>query len=118
MSNPDPTGRGYAVALSIPADHVVFLRQTFDACLDGLYGDLAMAGAELRDPARTWSEARAFERLRAGLDAGEIAPDDDVIRVVVTLAKQADVSSDFEQVVLEHRAFCGLLSRLTVGGER
>jgi hypothetical protein len=118
MTDSDPMGRDHSVALSIPADHAVFLRETFDACLDGLYGDLAMAGAELRDPARAWSEARSFEKLRAGLDAGEVVPDDDVIRVVVTLAEQADLSNNFEQVVLEHRAFCGLLSQLTAGGDR
>lgn len=115
MSNPDPTGTGHAVALTIPTHHVAFLRDTIDTCRLGLVGDLAGPSEHFPIPDRARREADAYGRLLAALDKRVIVPDDDVIRVLRELADTIDDSNDYARVVAEHRALCGVLGQIEKG---
>ena len=115
MATDNPTGRGSAVALTIPTHHAGFLRDILDACREGAEGDLAQAGERHPHRERVRREADAYGRLLKALESRAIVPDDDVVGVVAKLAEQTDASNDYEQVVLEHRALCGLLGLLEEG---
>ena len=115
MADTDPTGRGSAVALTIPTHHASFLRGALDACREGAEGDLAQAGERHPHRERVRREADAYGRLLKALESRVIVPNPDVIRVLVELAEQTDAGNDYEQVVLEHRALCGLLGQLEEG---
>jgi hypothetical protein len=115
----NPTGYARAVPINVPADHREFLRHTLDACCEGIYGDLAMASAApLRDPERSWREARAYERLLAAIDTGVVVPDAEVRRVLADLALAIDAGNECERVVSEHRALHRLLLQLDPAGGR
>ena len=114
MATDNPTGSGSAVPLKLPAHHVNFLRGALDACREGVEGDLASFGPHPHRE-RVRREADAYGRLLKALESRAIVPDDDVVGVVAKLAEQTDASNDYEQVVLEHRALCGLLGLLEEG---
>lgn len=52
----------------------------------------------------------------AGLDAGEIVPDDRARRLVRELAAASDREEEYERVVFEHEALAAL--REQIGAER
>jgi hypothetical protein len=116
MAKENPTGRGAAVALQIPADHVRFLRCTFEQARAGVREELREhPGSPSR--ARTLRrEEAAYGRLLAAQDECVIVPDADVRIVVGGLAKIIDASNEYERVICEHEALHGLLDRLG-GGE-
>jgi len=114
MANENPTGRGAAVALKLPADHVRFLRETFGDALDGVKDELE--SARPKDPERLCREEAAYGLLLAALDGLVLVPDDDVREVVRHLVRIIDESNEYERVVTEHDALNGLLLQLR-GGE-
>lgn len=118
MSNPDPTGCGRAVALSVPAHHAAFLRHAFTGIQAGLLEDLTKFPDGLQDPDRSRREADACGRLLAALDSGVIVPDRDVLDVLNTSAQANDDANEYERVVFEHRACCGLLGQVESAGGR
>ena len=115
MANENPTGRGVAVALKLPADHVRFLRETFEDTLDGVKDELESA-KQPKDPKRLRCEEATYGRLLAALDELVLVPDDDVREIVGRLVRIIDSSNEYERVVTEHDALNGLLLQLR-GGE-
>lgn len=117
MATANPTGGVDAVRLKLRSHHANFLRGALETCKAGAEADLAS------DPPpphrqRAEREAAAYVRLLAALDTGSIAPDPDVIAAITALAEQTDASNDYEQVTLEHRAYCSLLMQITEGSGR
>jgi len=111
MADPNPTGRGAAVALQFPAGHVRFLRETFTDARDGVCDELAHA-KRFGDPDHLRREEAAYGRLLASLDELVIVPDDEVREVVGTLAQIIDAGNEYERVVAEHEALHGLLDQI------
>lgn len=111
MADPNPTGRGAAVALQFPAGHVLFLRETFSDAREGVRDELAHAKRP-EESSRLSREEAAYGRLLASLDELVIVPDDDVRGIVTTLAQVIDSSNEYERVVAEHEALHGLLGQL------
>jgi hypothetical protein len=118
MADENPTGRGAAVALTIPADQVRFLRSLFKDARAGVREELKDYPKQLREPVRLRREEAAYRRLLAALDECVIVPDADVRVVVGDLAKMIDASNEYERVVSEHEALYGLLGQITGGGGR
>jgi hypothetical protein len=116
MADQNPTGRGSAVALAIPADQVRFLRGLFKDARAGVRQELKDYPKQLKEPARLRREDAAYGRLLAALDQCVIVPDADVRVVVRDLAKIIDGSNEYERVISEHEALHGLLDQLK-GGE-
>jgi hypothetical protein len=116
MADQNPTGRGAAVALKIPADQVRFLRSTFRSAQAGIRDELREYPKQLKEPTRLRREDAAYGRLLAALDELVIVPDADVRDVIGDLAKIIDGSNEYERVVTEHEALQGLLGQLK-GGE-
>jgi len=116
MADENPTGRGSAVALSIPADQARFLRSTFRSAQAGIRNELREYPKQLKDPARLRHEEATYGRLLAALDELVIAPDPDVRGVVGDLAQVIDSGNEYSRVIAEHEALHGLLDQLG-GGE-
>jgi hypothetical protein len=116
MASENPTGRGSAVALTITADQVRFLRSVFRMAQDGIQDELANYPKQLGDPTRLRREEAAFGRLLVALDELVIAPDDDVRAILRDLAKTIDAANEYERVVAEHEALSDLLEQ--VGGSK
>jgi hypothetical protein len=116
MADQNPTGRGSAVALNTPADQVRFLRVLFESAHAGVREELADYPDQLKEPTRLRREDAAYGRLLAGLDELVIVPDADVRVVVEDLAQIIDRSNEYNRVISEHEALCGLLGQLN-GGE-
>lgn len=112
MANTNPTGGGSAIALTVSPNHGGFLRGAIADCLDGVEGDLSLAGDQHPYGGRARREAAAYRPLLTGLDAREIVPDPDVAGAVTDLAKTIDAGNEFERVVTEHAAFHGLLDQI------
>lgn len=118
MATENPTGRGAAVALKIPADQVQFLRGLFEDARAGVLSDLKEHSGQLREPARQRREEAAYGRLLIALDELAIDPDCDVRGVVGDLAQSIDAANEYSRVVSEHDALHGLLAQLTGGDAR
>jgi hypothetical protein len=118
MAKENPTGRGSAVSLTIPADQARFLRGLFKDARAGVCQELKDYPKQLREPARLRREEAAYGRLLAALDECVIVPDADVRVVVGDLAKIIDGSNEYERVVAEHEALHGLLGKLAGGESR
>lgn len=116
MSCTNPTGDGDPVDLTLPADHVHFLRGIFKASRSGVREELATYPEQLRDPARLRREDTAYGRLLAALDEQAIVPDADTRVVLGDLAEIIDAENEYSRVVMEHEAHYGLLDQLA-GGE-
>jgi hypothetical protein len=114
MASENPTGRGSVVALTIPADQVRFLRSVFRMAQDGIKDELENYPKQLGDSTRLRREEAAYGRLLVALDELVIAPDDDVRTILRDLAQTIDAANEYERVVSEHEALCGLLEQ--VGG--
>lgn len=115
MADQNPTGRGAAVALKLPADHVRFLRCTFEMACDGVRDELRDFPDQLDTKKRLCREEAAYGRLLMALDVLVIVPDADVRAVVGALAQVIDRSNEYERVVFEHEALHSLAAQL--GGE-
>jgi hypothetical protein len=118
MANENPTGGGAAVALRLPPPPSAFLQQALAGIQAGLVGDLAEFPDGLRDPDRTRQEADACGRLLAAFESGAIVPDRNVVAVLTDAAWANDEGNEYERVVFEHRAFCGLLAQVELGWVR
>jgi hypothetical protein len=105
------TGSGAAVALKIPADHVRFLRSTFEKARAGVKDELEEFPDQL-DPERLRREEAAYGRLLAGLDELVIVPDQDVLDVLGDLAGVIDQGNEYRRVVTEHEALHDLVAQL------
>ncbi len=116
MADENPTGRGYAVALKIPVDHVRFLRMTFASAQAGVREELDTYPDGLGEPAHLRREDAAYGRLLTALDELVIVPDSDVRDVLRDLAHIIDRSNEYRRVVSEHDALHGFLAQLP-GGE-
>lgn len=116
MADENPTGRGAAVVLSIPADQARFLRSTFKSAQEALRDELSEYPDQLKEPARLRREEAAYGRFLAALDELVIVPDQDVLDVLVDLAGIIDEGNEYRRVVSEHEALHGLLAKLR--GER
>jgi hypothetical protein len=115
MADENPTGRGSAVALSIPVDQARFLRSTFEKARAGVKDELEEFPDQL-DPERLQREEAVYARLLAALDELKIVPDQDVFGVLGDLAAIIDQGNEHRRVVAEHEALHGLLAQLR--GER
>jgi hypothetical protein len=111
MADQNPTGSGAAVALELPADHVRFLRDTFEKARAGVKDELEEFSDQL-DPERLQREEAAYTRLLAALDGLVIVPDQDVLDVLGDLAGVIDQGNEYSRVVTEHEALHGLLALL------
>ncbi|MFL5902018.1 MAG: hypothetical protein ACJ75S_12590 [Solirubrobacterales bacterium] len=118
MADQNPTGRGAAVALNIPADQVRFLRRLFKDARAGVRQELKDYPRRLKEPTRLRREGAAYGRLLVALDECVIVPDTDVRVVVRDLAKIIDGSNEYERVVAEHEALHGLHAQLGGGESR
>jgi hypothetical protein len=118
MADQNPTGRGAAVALKIPADQARFLRSTFRSAQAGIRDELREYPKQLKEPTRLRREEAAYGRLLAALDECVIVPDADVRVVVRDLAKIIDGSNEYERVVSEHEALHDLLGQIKGGESR
>jgi hypothetical protein len=116
MADENPTGRGAAVALTIPADQVRFLRRLFKGARAGVRQELKEYPEQLKEPTRLHREDAAYGRLLVALDELVIVPDADVRDVLGDLTHIIDRSNEYGRVVAEHEALHGLLGQLT-GGE-
>jgi hypothetical protein len=116
MANENPMGRGAAVALKLPADHIRFLRGTFEQARAGVRDELEEYSEKLKDPEHLRREETAYGRLVVALDELVIVPDAAVLALVADLATVIDGSNQYSRVVTEHEALHGLLDQLA-GGE-
>jgi hypothetical protein len=117
MADENPTGRGNAVALNLPADHVRFLRDTFESAREGVRDELRDFPDDLKDPEHLRREDAAYGRLLPALNELVIVPDQDVRDLVGDLAHIIDRGNEYSRVVAEHEALHGLHAQLG-GGER
>lgn len=117
MADENPKGRGAAVALQIPVEHVRFLRGVFEQARDGISDELEEFPDQL-NPKRLHREHAAYGRLLTGLDELVIVPDHDVCDVVGDLAGVIDGGNEYKRVIAEHEALYGLLDQLKGGESR
>jgi hypothetical protein len=118
MADENPTGRGKAVALNLPVDHVRFLRGIFTSAGAGARDELREYPDDLKDPDHLRREVAAYGRLLMALDELVIVPDADVRVVVGDLAEIIDGSNEYSRVVAEHEALYGLHAQLGGGESR
>lgn len=111
MADQNPTGRGAAVALKLPAAHVRFLRSTFSDAREGVRDELSHAKRP-KDPDDLRREEAAYGRLLSALDELVIVPDEEVRELVTRLVQIIDESNEYERVVSEHDALHGLVVQL------
>lgn len=112
MADSDPTGRGKALALTIPAADAPFLIDTLATARWGANEDLANHPNEVREPARLRREAAAYSQLIDAVTAASIKPTRYLCQVLSTLAGTIDEENDYEVVVFEHGALHGLLGQV------
>lgn len=115
MADQNPMGRGAAVALDLPVDHVRFMRGVFEKARAGIDDELKEFPEQL-DPKRLHREHAAYGRLLTALDELVIVPDQDVRDLLSDLAGIIDRGNEYSRVVKEHAALHGLLAQL--GGGR
>jgi hypothetical protein len=111
MADQNPTGSGAAVALELPANHVRFLRGTFEKARAGVKDELEEFPDQL-DPERLQREEAVYARLLAALDELVIVPDQDVLDVLGDLAQVIDQGNEHHRIIAEHEALHGLLAQL------
>lgn len=117
MADENPTGHGAAVALHIPADHVRFLRSTFEKAQAGVKDELEEFPDQL-NPKRLEREEAVYRRLLTALDELVVVPDRDVRDLLSDLAGIVDRANEYGRVVEEHEALHGLLAQLGGGVSR
>ncbi|MGB7587211.1 MAG: hypothetical protein WBM00_00725 [Solirubrobacterales bacterium] len=111
----NPTGDGSAVALSLPVEHVSFLRDEMTGWLDSLRSDLRTPEG-LENPDRTQREGEAVERLLVALTVGQLfVPDEDAEAFLRAALESHDKENGYVEVVAAHDAMHGLLAVLERG---
>jgi hypothetical protein len=116
MSCANPTGEGYALALSIPAGNLPFLRRVIHAARAGLKDDLDRFGDELQQPrSALLLEDAAYATLLVALDRRWVVPDEEVRAALSRLAESVDHDNEYARVIAEHDALHGLLAQLEGG---
>jgi hypothetical protein len=103
MADQNPTGHGAAVALTIPADHVRFLRSVFQMAREGIKNELADYPGQLQEPVRLHLEETAYGRLLAAMDELVIVPDAYLRDVLGDLAHIIDRSNESAGLLLSTR---------------
>lgn len=68
MADSNPMGVRPAVALTIPARDIAFLRSTVTMTQEGVRDELARFADQLQDPERLRAECAAYERILTALD--------------------------------------------------
>jgi hypothetical protein len=116
MADENPTGRGSAVTLNLPVDHVRFMRGIFTSARAAVRDELREYPDQLKDPNHLRREVAAYGRLLTALDELAIVPDRDVRDLVGDLAQIIDDTNEYERVIAEHEALHGLHAQLG-GGE-
>lgn len=114
MATENPTDGEQAVPLSIPPEQTAWLRDR----LSGFKADLEndVQALSHRPGARRWrADAEVYGRLIAGLDAGEIVPDDHLRRLVCRWAEANDRAEHYDRVVFEHDAIAALREQIGAG---
>jgi hypothetical protein len=102
------------VALTLNDRQRRYLRRVLCDCKAGreddrrTYPDHANAG-------RWRTDAVAYGRLIAGLDAGEIVADGEVRRLTDELAEASDHEEEYERIVFEHGALAELREQIGAG---
>jgi hypothetical protein len=114
MADENPTGRGDAVSLAIPAEDVKFLRGAFEMARDGIRDELANYPDALEETTRLHREEAVYDKLLAALDTDSIVPDRDVLDVLADLATVIDESNEHKRVVAEHAAILKLSEQMEV----
>ncbi len=114
MASDNPTGGGGTVALDLTDEQRRFLRCTLNYCKAGREDDLR-THPDHPNAGRWRAVADAYRRLVAGIEAGEIVPDDLVRRLVRELAAASDREEEYERVVFEHDALAALREQIGVG---
>lgn len=117
MADENPTGNGATVALNLPADHVAFLRRTFESACAGVSEELRDYPKRLNSR-RLQREEAAYERLLAASELRAMAPDQDALDVLSDLAGIIDRANEYRRVVSEHDALHDLLAQLVEGQAR
>ena len=117
MADQNPTGRGDAVALKIPADHLAFLRRTFESARAGVREELRDFPKRLNTQ-RLQREEAAYTRLLEALEQRATVPDRDALDILSDLAGIIDQTNEYRRVVSEHDALHGLLAQLVEGRAR
>jgi hypothetical protein len=117
MADQNPTGSGAAVALNLPADHVRFLRSTFEKARAGVKDELEEFPDQL-EPKRLEREEAVYARLLAAMSELVIVPDRDVRDLLSDLAWIVDRANEYSRVVEEHDALHSLLAQLGEGEGR
>lgn len=115
MATGNPTGGERAVTLSIPPAEALFLRRELSGFKASLEDDLKTHPDHPR--AGKWhADADAYGWLAAGLEKGQIVPDDRLRRLVHEWVEAHDRAEQYERVVFEHDALLGL--RVQIGAGR
>lgn len=114
MASTDPMGGERAVPLSISPVQAEYLRRELAGFKAGLEDD-AQTHPDRPDARRWLDTAEAYGRLIAGLDAGEMIPDDHVRRLVREWAEAHDPAEHYERVVFEHDAIAALRKQIGAG---
>ena len=112
MADPNPTGGGDAVVLTISSKDLEFLRFIFEVAQEGICEALAENPRRLKEPGRLDRELAAYTKLLEALDSGSLVPDRDVIDVVRDIAEVNDRENEYASVVEQHEALYGLLGQI------
>jgi hypothetical protein len=114
MATENPTGDGGTIALDLTNEQRRFLRGALADCRAGREDDL-QTHPDHPNACRWRANAAAYGRLIAGVDAGRIAPDAEVRRLVRELAEASDREEEYERVVFEHDALAALRKQIGAG---
>jgi hypothetical protein len=114
MAADNPTGGERAVPLSIVPEQAEWLRDRLSGFIADLERDIRML-PDHPGAAKWRADADAYGRLAAGLDAGEIVPDDRIKGLVREWADAHDRALHYERVVFEHDALLALREQIGAG---
>lgn len=114
MATENPTGDDGTVALDLTDEQRRFLRRALADCRAGREDDLR-THPDHPNACRWRSNAAAYGRLIAGVDAGTIVPDAEARRLVRELAEASDREEEYERVVFEHDALAALREQIGAG---
>jgi hypothetical protein len=107
-------GGGETVALALTDRQRRYLRSALADCKAGREDDLK-THPDHPNAGRWSADADAYGRLIAGVDSGEIVPDDRLRRLVRELAEAFDREEEYERVVFEHDALAALHDQIGAG---
>ena len=117
MAKQNPTDGKRAVPIDLPPALIRRLRNNLEVCLEGVRSDL-QTPEKMPNPEKARREAKAYERLLAGLrDGAVLVPDEGARKAITVMAGAADEHFDYEEATAEHDALHGLLALLTMNEE-